>query len=346
MHRYLLHLLLVFFVLQGCKSGEPAVTSSASFVEKMKEIRISARTDSKVFYESLPSASGLEYVQGAYYVLGDDTPYLYEVDEQFILVNRHAIFDTTAVVEGRIPKAVKPDLEGMAHFTYGRDQMLLLLGSGASNTRNKGYLINLSDNMQVQELDLSRFYTFLKEVLHLESEGQLNLEGLAMDDIYTYLLQRPLGAGSNTLLRFDTDDFKRFLMLEGEVPSVALYHFDLPVIGQSSASFSGAYSLEGKLYFTASVEDTPNAIDDGEVLGSFIGVIDLYSLPQAMDALNPYKASVTQLKDTDGSAYSGKAESLVVMKGEEPKSYKVIVVSDDDQGHSELLEVQMELDES
>ena len=43
------------------------------------------------------------------------------------------------------------------------------------------------------------------------------------------------------------------------------------------SGFSGATTLKNqpKIIFTSSVEDTSNAYDDGEILGSFIGIIDI-----------------------------------------------------------------------
>ncbi|WP_276498897.1 DUF6929 family protein [Pontibacter litorisediminis] len=344
-HRYLLYFLMPLLLLQACKSEPPqtSVTTNQAAAH-MKELKLIATTSRQVFYEQLPSASGLEYVEGVFYVLGDDSPFLYQLDKDYKLVGRYPLFDTTGVINGRIPKDVKPDLESMGTFTYGRDAMLLLMGSGASKARNKGYLVNLTDDMQVQELDLSRFYTFLKQVLRLEQDGQLNLEGLAMDNTYAYLLQRPAGGGPNTLLRFDADGFKNFILGKADIPPVALYHFKLPEMRQLVAGFSGAYAVDGKLFFTASVEETHNAIEDGEVHGSYVGLIDLRALPYAFDPATPLQVPVAQLTNEDGTGYVGKAESLVVLKGE-GQQFKVVVVSDDDKGHSELLEVQLQLEE-
>lgn len=341
--RHLYLLLFALFLLPACRSSKPATSvTTSTAVDQMQALELKTETKRILFFQNIPSASGLERVQDAFYILGDDSPYLFQLNDSFALAQQYPIFDTTGVVDGRIPKAVKPDLESMAQFSYGRDEMLLLLGSGASAARNKGYLVNLTDRMKVQELDMSRFYTFLKKVLRLENEGMLNLEGLAIDNTYAYLLQRPSGSGANVLLRFESNDFKDFLLGYGGVPAVAVYHFDLPQLGQRKASFSGAYSYQGKLFFTASVEDTPNAIDDGEVLGSYIGLIDLRTLPYATDAVNPLPVPAVGLQKPDGSLYTGKAESLVVMEGEED-SYRIIIVSDDDKGHSELLEVQLDV---
>ncbi|WP_299819866.1 hypothetical protein [uncultured Pontibacter sp.] len=291
--------------------------------------------------QQIPSASGIEYVEGSYYVLGDDSPYLYQLGEAFELKRKYPLFDTTAFKNGRIPKAEKPDLESMAHFTYGRDNMLLLLGSGSSESRNKAYWVNLSENMKVREVDFSRFFTFLKSILKIKTEGELNIEGLATDEIYTYLLHRSIGNKANVLFRFDTGDFKDYILGNAGLPAAAAYYFMLPAVGQNGAGFSGAYTSEGKLFVTASVEATSNAIDDGEVLGSFIGVIDLLALPYASDAANPLQVPAVQLTNTNGSVYKGKAESLIVTMPENQNKYKAIIVTDDDKGGSELLEVEL-----
>ncbi|MFD2514667.1 DUF6929 family protein [Pontibacter locisalis] len=308
-------------------------------------MNLNASIQQRVFYEDLPSASGLELIDGRFFIVGDDSPYLYELDEQFQIVQKHPLFDTSDFNNGRIPKALKPDLESIAHLTYGRDDMLLLLGSGASEARNKGYLVNLSEKNKVQEIDFSRFYVFLKRILKIETEGLLNIEGLAMDDNYTYLLQRPLATGINVIFRFDTGEFKDFILRQGDIPAAAVYHFKLAGIGEREAGFSGAYVLGNKLFLTASVEDTSNAIDDGEVLGSFLGVVDLRALAYATDPANPLAVPSVQLKNDDGSVYKGKAESLVIKEVTPDSKYKAIVVSDDDQGHSELLTVELNVEE-
>ncbi|GHA74316.1 DUF6929 family protein [Pontibacter akesuensis] len=341
---YLLCFACLLFLLPSCKTDVPETSDTAApALERMKTLNLTATTQRKYFYQNIPSASGVERVQDSYYIMGDDSPFLYKLNEQFQLLEQHALFDTAEFSSGRIPKASKPDLESMAHFTYGRDEMLLLLGSGASEARNRGFLVNLSEGNAVRELDMSRFYTFLKHVLKLETEGELNLEGLALDKTYVYLLQRPAGGGANVLIRLDADAFKRFVMEGAEIPAAAVYHFTLPAMGQNKASFSGAYASGDRLFFTASVEDTPNAIEDGEVLGSYIGVIDLNALPYATDSNNPLNVPTVLIQNSDGSPYLGKAESLVVLAGEEQGQYEVVVVSDDDLGHSELLEVQLQV---
>ncbi|WP_237587093.1 DUF6929 family protein [Pontibacter russatus] len=343
-YKCILPVCLASLALTACKTEQPAASNAATAEVRMKEIQLEATVQQKLTYEHLPSASGIELVDSAYYVVGDDSPYLYELDAQYKLAQRHVLFDTADFATGRIPKPLKPDLEAMAHFTYGRDQMLLLIGSGSSDRRNRAFVVNVTDGMQVRELDFTRLYMFLKRVLRMKTDSELNLEGFAMDETDTYIMQRALGTAAGVLFRFPTRGFKDFVMGEGDIPAAAVYHFALPELGGYMAGFSGAYAFGGKLFFTASVENTPNAIEDGEVLGSLVGLIELNALPYAADATNPLRVPAVQLMNPDGSVYTGKAESLVVAAGE-GGAYKLVVVSDDDQGGSELLEIQLEVKE-
>lgn len=335
---------LALLALTACKTEQPAALTAATAKALMKEIQLKATVQHKQIYEQLPSASGIELVDNTYYIVGDDSPYLYQLDAEFNLTERHVLFDTADFSSGRIPKSLKPDLESMAHFTYGRDQMLLLLGSGSSDKRNRAFVVNLTEGMAVKELDFSRLYLFMKRVLRIEAEGELNLEGFAMDETYTYIMQRALGSGTNVLFRFNSSNFKNFVMDNAGIPAAAVYHFALPKLEGYMAGLSGAYALNDRLFFTASVENTPNAVEDGEVVGSLVGMIDLNALPYASDAANPMQVPAVQLMNPDGSVYKGKAESLVVKAGEDNR-YNLIVVSDDDQGGSELLQIELEVSE-
>ncbi|PRY10376.1 hypothetical protein CLV24_114105 [Pontibacter ummariensis] len=341
-------LIMLFAAALALSACKPEETISRSLVpkEELPKYELEAVVQESKLYEGLPSASGIEAngnMEG-YFVVGDDSPYLYQLDEEFNVINELPLFDTSGFINGRIPKAAKPDLESMARFRYGRDEYLLLLGSGSSPARNRAFLVNLSEEMAVKEVDLSRFYLFLRKILQIEEEGVLNLEGLAIGETYTYLMQRGVGADTNALFRFETDDFVGYLINDAELPIAALYYFELPLSGQVQAGFSGAYVSEEKLFFTASAEDTANAIEDGEVVGSYLGVIDLRSLPYATSPAKPLPIAASLIRNQDGTVYKGKAESLVVEKLDD-KAYKVIVVSDDDLGGSELLEVLLRLEE-
>ncbi|MBF9253472.1 hypothetical protein I2I11_09230 [Pontibacter sp. 172403-2] len=325
--------LLSVTTIAGCQQ-KTTPTSSLS-VEDMEAV-----VAQKVFYQNLPSASGIESAGIGYYVVGDDSPYLYLLDASYTLVEKTPLFDTTSFAGGRIPKLEKADLESMAQFRYKDADYLLLLGSGATANRNKAFIVRQPDAKEVRAVDISTFYTFLQKILARQASSEvLNIEGLAADDTHFYLLQRRLAAGVNTIFRFKKEEFLRYLMEEGDLPVAAAFYIRLPQIGPYEAGLSGACIYDDKLFFSASIERTLNAVDDGEVLGSFVGFIPLYTLGRAGDAANPLEVAAVQLKNADGTMYTGKAESVVVQAKDESGGYKAILVSDDDQGHSELLEV-------
>lgn len=64
---------------------------------------------------------------------------------------------------------------------------------------------------------------------------------------------------------------------QSKLPDFTSYVFDLPMINDKQSGFSRAcYSpQENALYFTISVERTDDVYNDGEILGSFIGKIQI-----------------------------------------------------------------------
>lgn len=70
----------------------------------------------------------------------------------------------------------------------------------------------------------------------------------------------------------------------------------------SPAGFSGATFADCRLWVAASVENTTDLVLDGEVLGSFVGVLDLAA----------GTAEFARLAWADGRAYRGKVEGLAL----------------------------------
>ena len=89
----------------------------------------------------LPSASGVEIVGPTAYVIADDAPFLYALDAATLaLTGQFQFFGTADFASGRVSKATKPDLEALAACIWpGRGPGLLLLGSGGTALRCRGY---------------------------------------------------------------------------------------------------------------------------------------------------------------------------------------------------------------
>jgi hypothetical protein len=317
-------------------SGEPAIP----------ELNMKATITQQLHYDTLPSASGLEMLGDHYYIVGDDSPYLYRLDKNFRLESQEAIFDTAGFENGRVAKADKADLEGMTLLQHQGKPYLLMMGSGSASARRKAYLYNICGDDICREgagvhgartIDVNALYQQLEQKTDTLGGALLNIEGVAAGHGKLYLLQRAIGTGQNVLISYRLSEFIPYLLGEtgAQLPEPELSYFRLPDLNMLQAGFSGAYVYDDKLFFTASLEDTSDAYADGEVLGSYIGYIPFTWIGK-QDIL---EVPATQIVQADGKPYTGKAESLIVQKREGKGRYRLVVVSDDDMGGSELLEV-------
>lgn len=275
---------------------------------------------------NLPSASGIEIMGPMAYVIGDDAPLLYQLDAHTLaLTGQVPLFETTAFGTGRLPKADKPDLECMAALTWpdGRTG-LLLLGSGSLPTRARGWFVPTAGTGPAPEpVDLAPLYHLLRP--HLPPGAVLNLEAAATSDTELLLFQRTVGRADAALLfRLPLAATLAFLTNSGPAPAVEKMAFKLPEIAGSPAGFSGATFVDGLLFVTASVENTADAVLDGEVLGSFVGMVNLET-SQAAFALLAWH---------DGRPYRGKVEGLAVRRAVGRRHWELLLVTDDDQGGS------------
>lgn len=331
-------ILLLALIAFSCNSMKPASNSNISTTMNATIIR-------ELFYENIPSASGLEVVGNNIYIVGDDSPYLYQLDNNFKLIDKIALTDTAGFESGRVAKDKKMDLESMASFSANGKTHLLIFGSGSTEARMKAIVAEVDvatgkvSNMNTYPLE--RLYKKLQQDERVVGSAILNIEGAAVESGKLYLMHRGVNKEPNVLLVYDLENFIVFLAEEGEVPTERVIPLKLKELNGFEAGLSGAHIFDGKLFFTASVEGTTDAIADGEVFGSYVGFIDLDSLEKNNgQSVSPASALLTH---KNGSIYKGKAESLIVSKGKKSGSYSVLVVSDDDQGHSELLKVEIAL---
>ncbi|NVO31995.1 DUF6929 family protein [Hymenobacter lapidiphilus] len=280
---------------------------------------------------NLPSASGAELVGNALYVIGDDSPWLYRLDAATLATDKAtALFETAHFSQGRIPKHLKPDLECLTIICAADGETgLLALGSGATPAREQGYWVPLTgpENLpgSVYPLSMAGLYAALRP--HLPAGATLNLEAAAATTTELLLLQRTVGAavGGNLLFRLPLAATLAFLYRrQPSPPPVRVQRFQLPTIDGKPAGFSGAAWFAGRLFVTASVEDTADAVLDGAVLGSFVGV-----LPPKAGA-----AALARLMWPDGRPYLGKVESVAVRRQVARGHFELLLVTDDDTGGS------------
>ncbi|WP_181308634.1 hypothetical protein [Rufibacter sp. XAAS-G3-1] len=292
----------------------------------------------KMVLEGIPSASGIERVGNQYYVIGDDSPYLFTLDEKFKVVAKTLLFEGSTVVDGRIPKPVKPDLEAITQLTIeGGQPYLFIVGSGATEPRNIGFLVPLTRKGlgKPVAINLTPLYDHLRANKSVTGQAALNIEGLAADEEYLYLLQRFAPGGQNVLITYTMESMVPFLQGKGPAPKPSgIQNWALPDLEQIKTGFSGmTTALGGRMLFTASAEETPNAVLDGEIYGSLVGLLQAHTDASSQPAKPQVVVPITE---QDGSAYKSKIESICI-SGQDRSDLTAVAVADNDNGHSELI---------
>lgn len=276
--------------------------------------------------EGIASASGMSGSGSGIYVIGDNSPFLFRLNREFEILQKFPLFPGQDLPDSLFLKAVKPDLEAMASTANGGK--LLIFGSGSkSPERDILVEVDLVDPPEVNSRSLTRFYDELKSRSGL-SNAELNIEAAEVIGEHLLLFNR----GKNLILKYNLEEFYAFLDGSPKVPDMEIFSFQLPEINGLEAGFSGAtLHPDGEtLIFTATVEDTGNWIDDGEVLGSFVGIITKEDL---QEQLITHSTKIS----SGGEVLGIKVESLMVMGSKGKNRVEIALITDSDGGISEVL---------
>ncbi len=293
------------------------ITLAATCNRQVLELEV---IDTKLL-QNVPSASGITKAGENFYVVGDDSPYLFEVKDDGEILDRTTIYATDLLNGNRLDKVKKPDFEALETIN---ENEILAFGSGAKSPQRDIFLhISLEDSTSVKTYQITEFYNRLRSNSTLDGE-HLNIEGVALYHDNIYLFNR----GKNVIFSFiyahlmDYVDGKTSVFPE---PETLLY--ELPEIDGFQSGFSGATILEEEnlVIFTASVEKTGTAYHDGEIAGSFIGTIPIIN--------NTFSDtySVAAIPSTGAPL---KVESVTVAEKTPEGNIKVALVTDDDRGNS------------
>lgn len=305
-----------------------------------------AEISSKIMLPTIASASGLELINNRLYIIGDDTKYLFVLDTDFNGIDQLELFESDKNGADRIAKKYKPDLESIAHIKINELDYLLILGSGSKENRDHGFLVCISetDNSKtdVQKVDFKLLYDFLRADDKIVKNGKLNIEGAASDERFFILLNRANKKGNNAVLVFETGQILALLSKKSDtLPKPKVQVYDLPEINNVPSGFSGAYIFENKLFFTASAEDTSDAVEDGNVAGSLIGFMQILAEENPENRVSEIVASA--IITESGNIFLGKLESIVIFKKHAHTHYSALAVTDNDLGGSELILIEIHL---
>lgn len=279
--------------------------------------------------ENIPSASGIIKFHDDFYVIGDDSPYLFHIDKDFNLLNKTLIHSSERLTRNTIPKFHKPDFEAMEMVS---DTEILVFGSGSkSPERDVCVAVEIGNKISFKEYDISSFYDHIRN-MEIMQGYELDIEGLAFDGDLLFLLNR----GRNIIFSFSYKAFMKYCHTGQDFPIPKTKLFVLPSISGLQAGFSGASSFENKPYliFTAAVEDAPNAYDDGDILGSFIGITGLKNGEIGEELI------ITRIPEP---GFPLKVESVIIDKIISDTQTDLVLVTDNDGKPSEIIRARMTL---
>lgn len=210
------------------------------------------------------SASGLIYKDNSLLIIGDNSGFLYEyhIDSQDL--KRHPLLENPTE---NTPKKDKADFESITDF----GDSIYVFGSGSTEKRNNMIQLSSSNKKVIASNDISNLYAVLQSFGEIKPED-FNIEGAIYNGESWFLLNRGNGSSNkNVLFTIEgknlTDDF-----------TILSNAYKLPKIQGVRSSFTDGILVDNTIYFLATAEDTESTYDDGEVLGSLIGSINLKTM--------------------------------------------------------------------
>jgi hypothetical protein len=263
----------------------------------------------------LGSASGLIYQDNTIFAIGDNSSYLYEYHIDSNKLERHALAENS---EENIAKSIKPDFEAITKY----QDSLYLFGSGSTVNRTIMVQVDAKSKSVIKSQDLSDLYLAMQSFGKI-AEEDFNLEGAIFNGETWFLFNRGNGkTNKNVVFSIDGKN------LANEFRIVA-NEYKLPKIKGIRTSFTDAILVDDKIYFLATAENTDSTYNDGEVLGSIVGRIDVKKMKidftkkitdtQKFEGITLFKKSEKEIEfllceDNDTEVLESNIYKLVISK--------------------------------
>lgn len=253
--------------------------------------------------DGLGAASGIYYQDDLLYLIGDTSAYLYEYDLKKETLEKIQLLEN---VDGErlenILKSNKPDFETLCYYK----NTLTVLESGSTSKRNRMARFYL-DTHKKSEHDLAALYDRIRKYTAIDIDN-FNIEGAVFTGKEWLLFNRGNGnLTKNGIFKIASEQLD-------PVATITFIPIELPKIKHVTSSFTDALQVGNSIFFLAAAEDTLSTYDDGEVLGSIIGCLDMESL---------------ELKFTEQISNSHKFEGLTLFK-EDAESINFLLCDDKD----------------
>lgn len=270
-----------------------------------------------------PSGSALEFYNNVLYVVGDDINYILCLDEQWNEIKQIKLFEFEGL---RIPKPNKPDLECATII----NDMLYVVGSGSkSPQRDVAFIIDLTEH-KIKKISTASFYAIFRDKNIIK---EMNIEGFTDCKDKLLFFNRANTSQPNQLIITDQKILKKQFPDKFKVIPVNITALHNVVLGISGACYD---EINDILFLTASAEDTNNAYDDGEIIGSVLAIV--YDAYKQLNNQSIDINTIVALDTIDTSFSKQKIESICITK-QDGRNYTCTLVADNDDGKSVLFEI-------
>jgi hypothetical protein len=282
-----------------------------------------------------PSGSSINYRNGLLYLVGDDANSILILDREYIKISSVQLFNYPGK---RIPKPMKTDLEASVFVTWLGLDYLLIIGSAATEPREKILLIPFSDSRlnKTQTLTIST-HPFTNRLRTL-GVPEVNLEGATiLDDILMVANRGNRKNITNHIILTNLDFWKRQDEADLQILSVELPLQTTDVVGISEICYAKETDT---LLISFSSEHTHNAYDDGTIGNSYIGWIQ--DITKKIKATSLSVDHIVNLSDIHPEFMTEKIEGLCV-ESIDPTGIVLHLLSDNDGGQSKLFKLHLKI---
>lgn len=218
-------------------------------------------------------------------------------------------------------KHFKLDLEACFTAPTASGELLLALGSGSAAPRETVAVIDASG--AARRHPAKGLYASL-HAAQAFSGGELNVEGAAFIDGVVRLFNRGNGAWRDGMPPRNAScdilwaEFAAYLQ-DGAAPALRnIVEYDLGALDGAPLTFTDASATASGLLYTAAAEASPDAVTDGVITGSAVGV------------LAGAAGRWIELRDADGGLLAEKVEGICPALGRDGIIYVAVDADDPD----------------
>jgi hypothetical protein len=231
-------------------------------------------------------------------------------------------------------KLDKLDLEAVVRVELEEGWRVVGIGSGSTPVRERLAIVDV-EGRTARLFDAAELYARLRGERAF-SGSELNVEGAAIVDGRLRLFQRGNGAVReglepvNATADLELDGLVAWLAGRGPLPPLTnVRRYDLGRERGVAFGFTDATALpDGRILFAAGAEDSPDTVEDGEVVGARIGMLE-------RDGAVRWAA----LEDPDGQPSVAKVEGIE--QSGTPGRLYAVTDADDPESPSLLCEIEL-----